>query len=205
MKITRFHIIVAVLCLAACSAPEVLLPRDGRVPAGVNLSGNWQIQPASARDQRRVRDAIRKTDGVADAAVFGRSKPRSSQTSRSSSRNRSSGKVKGGLVYVFLEMGEALKVTQTEDALFISFDRSVVEEYRFGGRRVVNVGEVAAQRVVGWEGDTLVVETLDRNGMKLTERFHLIENDQVLERTIILRSKALEEESIVQLFDRVSN
>ena len=38
--------------------------------------------------------------------------------------------------------------------------------------------------------------------MKLTERFELSANDRVLERTIILRSKSGETETIVQRFDR---
>ena len=192
---------LATLCLVACGSPEILAPRDGTVPAGVNLSGSWQIQAASARDQRRIRDAIRKTDGVDDAVAL----ERPSSTNSRSGRSRNNGKVRGGLVYVFLELGDALKITQTDHGLFVSFDRSVVEEYRFGGSQVVNVGQVQAQRAVGWEGETLIVETLDRNGMKLTERIRLTENDQVLERTIILRSRALEEESVVQRFDRVSD
>jgi hypothetical protein len=191
----------AVLCMVACGSPEILMPRDGTVPTGVNLSGSWQIQDAGACEQRRIRDAIRKTDGVDDDVGLGRP----SSTNSRSGRSRNSGKVEGGLVYVFLELGEALKITQTDHGLFISFDRSVVEEYRFGGSQVVNVGQVQAQRAVGWEGETLIVETLDRNNMKLTERFRLTENGQVLERTIILRSRALEEESVVQRFDRVSN
>ena len=85
------------------------------------------------------------------------------------------------------------------------FDRSIVEEYRFGGSQTVSVGQVVAQRAVGWEDKTLIVESLDRNGMKLTERFRVIGNNQVLERTIILRSKSLEEERVVQLFDRAAN
>lgn len=186
------------LGLVACAAPEVLTPRDGTVPFGVDLSGNWQIQAESARNQRRIREAIRRTDGVADDDMLRRGNSQSS-----SSRN---GQVSGsgGLVYVFLELGEALKITQTDHGLFISFDRSVVEEYRFGGSQVVSVGQVVAQRVVGWEDDTLIVETLDRNRMKLTERFRLIENKQTLERTIVLRSRDMEEETVVQLFDRVT-
>ncbi len=178
------------------------MPRDGAVPVGVNLSGNWNIRTASAREQRRIREAIRRTDGVDDEAIFGRS---GSQSGRSSSRSRGNGQVKGGLVDVFLELGDALKITQTDHGLFISFDRSIVEEYRFGGSQIVSVGQVVAQRAVGWEDKTLIVESLDRNGMKLTERFRVIGNNQVLERTIILRSKSLEEERVVQLFDRAAN
>ncbi len=108
----------------------------------------------------------------------------------------------GGLVYVFLETGKALKVTQTAHALFISFDRSVVEEYRFGESRLISIGQIEAQRVTGWEDTQLVVETLDKNGMKLTERYDLTNGGDTLQRQITFRSKNLEEETIVQEFDR---
>ncbi len=195
------HLLItfSVIFLAACAAPELLAPREGAVPPGASLEGNWHIQPESLRSQRRIREAIRKTDGIADDAIFGSR----NQQDGISSRSRGNGRVKGGLVYVFLELGESLKVSQTEHALFISFDRSVVEEFRFGENRLVSVGQAQAQRVTGWEDNALVVETLDRNRMKLTERFRLIDDGQVLERTIILRSREGEEEIVVQLFDRV--
>lgn len=201
----RLHVAALTLLLCSCSTPEVIEPRGGLVPSGADLSGNWRIQSTSALEQVRVREAIRKTDGVDDDVIFGGGSPQSSQTQRNSSRSRSRGRIKGGLVDVFLELGTALKVTQTRDGLFISFDRSIVEEYRFGENRMINVGAVQAQRVTGWEGQTLVIETLDRNRMKLTEHYRLIENGQVLERTIILRSKVLQEESVTLLFDRVTD
>ena len=201
MSKTNLLVLTTAFVVVACGNPEILAPRDSAVPVTADLSGNWQIQVASARDQRRIREAIRKTDGVDDDAIFGQRKPEGPQGGRSSKRSR----IKGGLVDVFLELGESLKITQTEHGLFISFDRSVVEEYLFGENRMASVGEVQAQRVTGWEGNTLVIETLDRNKMKLTERFRVIENSQVLERTIDFRSKEMEERSVVQLFDRVGS
>jgi hypothetical protein len=202
MNRTSLFAVAVVLILAGCSTPEVLAPRASNVPAGVDLSGNWRIRPGSLLDEQRVREAIRKTDGVDDSEAFGR-KRRQSQRGSARSSNRSNSR--GGLVYVFLELGRSLKVTQTPHGLFISFDRSIVEEYRFGEDRIATIGEIAAQRVTGWEGGTLVIETLDRNDMKLTERFRLTDNNQILERTITLRSKALEEETVIQTFDRVAN
>ncbi len=189
---------LCVLCLllGACATPEVLEPRDGTVPAGTDLSGNWLMREVPPAERRRIREAIRKTDGVDDEAIF---KPKRSVQTRSRNGSRAT---KGGLVYVFLETGKALKVTQTAHAMFISFDRSVVEEFRFGENRVVSVGQIEAQRVTGWDGKQLVVETLDRNGMKLTDRFQLTDGGSTLQRQITLRSKKLEEETIVQEFDR---
>ena len=190
------HILwVSCLLLGACSAPEVLEPRDGTVPAGTDLSGNWLLREIDAADRRRMMQAMRKVDGTANEEVY---KPSRSAQSRSRSRRSTN----GGLVYVFLETGKALKVTQTAHALFISFDRSVVEEYRFGESRLISVGQVEAQRVTGWEDTQLVVETLDKNGMKLTERFDLTNGGDTLKRQITFRSKNREEETIVQEFDR---
>ena len=186
------------LLTGGCAAPEVLEPRTGTVPAGVDLSGDWLIRNNRRGDQQQLRDAIRRTDGLRDDEIFGASsRPSANPSSRTRSRS-----TRGGLVHVFLETGSSLKVTQTEHGLFIAFDRAVVEEFRFGENRIVNVGEVQAQRVTGWEGEQLVVETLDRNEMKLTERYRLADGGAVLEREITFRSSRGETETIVQLFDR---
>src|SRR5690606_34674220 len=108
----------------------------------------------------------------------------------------------GGLVHVFLQHGRQLKITQTQGALFISFDRAVVHEYRFGEQREVRVGPVVAQRVSGWEGESYVVETLDEERMKLTERFRLAAGGERLHRTIVLRARNGESVTIVQEFRR---
>ena len=187
-----------VAVVTGCAPAEVLVPRDGTVPEGVDLSGDWDIRPDTGADQRRVREAIRRTDGLRDDELF--SAPDRQPTTLS--RRSQVGRVKGGLVFVFLETGSHLKLTQTEHGLFISFDRAVVEEFRFGENRIVSVGEVQAQRVTGWEGGQLVVETLDRNRMKLTERFQLLGAGDVLERIITVRSAKGETETIVQLVDR---
>ena len=184
------------LLLGACSTPEILEPRDGTVPAGTDLSGNWVMREVPPAERRRLREAISKTDGVDDSEFFKRQQPAQGR-SRGGSRS-----FKGGLVYVFLETGTALKLTQTPHALFISFDRSVVQEFRFGENRLISIGAVEAQRVTGWDGNQLVVETLGENGMKLTERFQLTDNGKTLRRQITFRSKKLEEETIVQEFDR---
>lgn len=103
---------------------------------------------------------------------------------------------------MFLEAGESLKVTQTEHGLFISFDRSVVEEYRFGEKREISVGPVIADRVSGWEGDTYVIETLDVDGAKLIETYRLFDNGRQLRRTIAIVHNDEEQLAIEQNFDR---
>ena len=76
-----------------------------------------------------------------DKRIIGRTQRRSDQRMKRS--------MPGSLVHVFLEAGKALKITQTADGVFISFDRSIVEEYRFGEKREINVGPVTADRVSG--------------------------------------------------------
>ena len=184
--------------LVGCAAPEVLDPRPGLAPTAINFSGKWLLRSDKERDDERIRKAIRITDGVPDDAVF-----QSSASGTPTGSPSQGSRLKGGLVYIFLETGSSLQITQTLHGLFISFDRAVVEEFRFGEDRLINIGEVEAQRVSGWEDNELVVETLDKNSMKMTERLKLIEQGLALHRTISLRSRAGDVESFVQIFDKV--
>ena len=182
--------------LAGCASREVLIPKSAEAPAPVDFSGRWALRTDADVEQRRLNDAIRRTDGIDSDAILQRADVR--RDGRVLERRDH-----GGLVHVFLEHGRRLKITQTDSALFISFDRAVVEEFRFGENREVSVGPVIADRVSGWEGDAYVVETLDQNGMKLTERFALAENGDTLRRTIVLRARNQDSVTVVQEFDRV--
>jgi hypothetical protein len=106
-------------------------------------------------------------------------------------------------VRVFLEMGTALKVTQTGSGLFFSFDRSVVEEYRFGENREVEVGAITAERVSGWEGRSYVIETLDKDGAKLIESWQLREQGSVLLRSMVIWNRSKKELALEQTFNRI--
>ena len=116
------------------------------------------------------------------------------------SRQRPTG---GTFVHVFLETGQSLKVTQTEYGLFISFDRAVVEEYRFGEKREVSVGPVVADRVSGWDGNTYSIETLDKDGAKMIETYRLHDDGRSLIRTIAIVNDGQMQLDIEQIFDRV--
>jgi hypothetical protein len=195
MRAAQFFGGVFLTLLAACASREVLLQKDPEAPAGVNFSGQWKLRDDAAEQRRRINRAIRETDGAdEDRPIVPQTQPREGDRPR---RNR------GGLVHVFLEYGDRLKITQTADGLFLSFDRAVVEEFRFGENREVRVGPVIANRVSGWEGDDYVVETLDQKGMKLTERLSLERDGSVLRRTIILRGKDMHQQTIFQHFDRL--
>lgn len=189
-------VLLGAALLAGCGAQEVLIPKSGDPPAAVDFSGFWELRTNADLERRRLNDAIRRTDGVDGGVIL---QPADVRRDGYLLERRDH----GGLVHVFLEHGRRLKVTQTDSAIFISFDRAVVEEFRFGENREVSVGPVVAARVSGWEGDAYVVETLDENGMKLTERFELADGGEALRRTIVLRSRNDESETVVQEFDRV--
>ncbi|MBT8077932.1 MAG: hypothetical protein KJO31_05110, partial [Gammaproteobacteria bacterium] len=183
--------VLMAMLAAACAEPEILQPHSATTPAGVDFAGYWTLRADESGNQRRLREAIDRTDGIDNY----RPNSASGRTSRS-------GRAKGGIVQVFLQVGSSLKVTQTPYALFISFDRYVVEEFRFGENRTVNIGAAEAMRVSGWSGNAYVVETLDKSGMKLTERYELSPDADVLYRHITFRSSKREEESLTQIFDR---
>jgi hypothetical protein len=186
-RCVRLAAVIILVVAGACAAPEVLLPLSTTVPDGVDFSGTWKIREAGSADQHRVNQAVRRTDGSSTSGKGRRA---------TSSNNRS------GQVNVFLRMARTFKISQTPYGFFISLDRSVVQELRFGENRQVSVGEIVAQRVSGWEGPVYVVETLDKKGMKLTERYWLNSERNVLHREITFRSRNKKTETMVQLFDR---
>ncbi|MCH7821316.1 MAG: hypothetical protein IIA07_04800 [Proteobacteria bacterium] len=182
------------LAVAGCVAPESLMPKSAQVPAGIDLSGLWQLHDDSMDTVRRIDDA--------ELAAAGGSVPIST---RSSSRDRKSNRASGTLVHVFLETGKSLKITQTTAGLFISFDRAIVEEYRFGENREISVGPVIADRVSGWEGRSYAIETLASDGAKLVESYRLDNGGQLLLRSILIRHKNEIQLSVEQVFDRIAS
>ncbi len=179
------------LLLAACATREVLIPKSSVVPDGVDLSGEWQLSSDSRNTNRELADAEYEAAGGFDDLLGERPQTRRSRRDRRA------------LVHVFLETGERLRITQTDYGLFISFDRAVVEEYGFGEHRQTNVGPVLAERVSGWEGHSYVVETLDREGSKLYERYRLEQSGRVLVRQIIIYDGDDVEMSLEQRYERI--
>ena len=180
----------AAIFIAACVTPEVLEPKSAAVPAGVDFSGRWQLSDTDGETIRRLDDAnpVRAEDVLKDAK-----RARTGQPSKSKP---------GSAVHVFLEAGSRLKVTQTDFAIFVSFDRAIVEEYRYGEHRQVNVGPIAATRVSGWEGSAYVIETLDMDGAKLIEQYRLDDTGARLIRKISLWEKGVRKLEVEQIFER---
>lgn len=106
------------------------------------------------------------------------------------------------LVYAFFVSGKSLKITQTDSGLFLSFDRSVVEEYRFGENREVSIGPANAQRASGWDAGGYIVETLDDDDALLTESYRLQNDRQQLRRTAVIVSRGRELLDLEMLYER---
>jgi len=189
LKTLQLIFAVAILSLAGCGNREILEPRGSRAPPGVDFSGTWVISEKDSDTQSSIRRAIYQTDG---------GKVRESRPRPAHRRGKHS-----GLVDVFLETGRMLKITQTPYGFFISVDRSVVEEFSFGEQRTVSVGKIVAQRVSGWDGNVYVVETLDENGMKLTERFSVEKETAMLRREITFRSRKDKSVTVIQRFNEL--
>lgn len=103
---------------------------------------------------------------------------------------------------MFLEYGTSLKLTQTQYGIFISYDRSVVEEYTFGENREIEIGPIEALRVSGWDGNSFVVETLDQSGTTLFESWHLDDDGSILVRDIRIAKGEKSSFFQQQIFDR---
>jgi hypothetical protein len=202
MRLTQILCLAFTLSLAACAAREVLQPRSGIAPQGADFSGRWHLRKDSATDRGQLKDAINKAAGGNAEIIPLPPQNRRSNGSRAIPPSRTA---RDGLVQVFLQSGDRLKITQTPHGIFISFDRSVVEEFRFGENRTVSVGQIEAQRVSGWDGDRYVVETLDRKGMKLTEELYLSDDRQTLHRLIVFRKADDTEVTMRQAFSRVTD
>jgi len=189
----RFRIfmaaMVAAVLVVACAAKPQLLPRPGGNPAGIDLSGDWELR--GAVDMPLVQE---QTIVIPKRSSYPRG-----ETQLPGRRNQ---RTKGTSAHVFLESGKSLKITQTAYGVFISYDRAVVEEYNFGENRTVSVGPIEAQRVTGWDGPALVVETMDEQGNVLTESWRIDNAGAVLFRDIrIARGDDVKLE-LEQVFDR---
>ena len=195
--------LLGVVLLSGCGSKPVLVSKHAGVPVGVDLSGQWlardgfsadQIPAPGADEGIRIPTTVSQRSGQEQGQG-----QRQGQSARGNSRGGRSG---GASARVFLELGESLKITQTYFGLFISYDRSVVEEYTYGENRTVTIGPIEATRVSGWDGQSFVVETLDDSGTILYEAWHLEEEGKVLIRDIRISKNETDGFVQQQVFDR---
>ncbi len=180
---------LSTLLLVSCAAQLPLLEgKSGAVPDGVDLAGSFRLRVDP--DTRRL---LPQEEGVlVGAEQSRRNRLQNSRIKRNDKRMSAQ---------VFIENGENIKLTQTDYGLFISYDRSIVEEFRFGENRLVAIGPIEAQRVSGWEGSTFVAETMDKAGNVLRETWSLRGADELV-RNIRLTERDKEVFSQQQIFDR---
>ena len=188
---SRLLTVLAVLCflpllLSACGSPPVLESKAAATPAGIDFSGFWQVR--DDRDAKRVS----RGGGAQDIPI---------PTNRTQRSRRGRDRT-GASAQVFLEYGTSLKITQTDYGIFISYDRSVVEEFTFGENRLISIGPIEAMRVSGWEANLFVVETLDDSGTTLYEAWHLENDDAILVRDVRLSKGETITFEHQQTFDR---
>ena len=187
LRVTAVCLLAAVI-LSGCSSKPVLISRNSAIPAGLDLSGHWTLRAGPGSDIKADRDREPQI------------RIPSENTLERPTRSRSS----GPSVQLFLESGTALKITQTGAGIFISFDRSIVEEYTFGENRVVEIGPIEARRVSGWEGRAFVVETLDDQGSIMTETWRLDDGGNTLIRDIAVVRGGKQKSFSRQQFDRAN-
>ena len=197
-QILTFTILIGVVSLSGCGSKPVLVSKHAGVPVGVDLRGQWLVRDASSANRQ---PALGEDEGIRiPTAGSQRSGPAQGQGQSAGGSSRGGG-LGGASVRVFLEFGESLKITQTYFGLFISYDRSVVEEYTYGENRTVTIGPIEATRVSGWDGQSFVVETLDDSATILYETWHLEEAGNVLIRDIRISKGETDDFVRQQLFD----
>jgi len=155
------------------------------VPVGVDLSGRWIVRTDFSNQRFRADSG--------EERLIPSSRPQRSRRQRSPS---------GATVQIFIEFGKSLKITQTNYGIFISYDRSVVEEFTFGENRIVSIGPIEAMRVSGWEENSFVVETVDETGTRLYEAWHLDADKAVLMRDVRISKGEDDTYKLRQIFDR---
>lgn len=166
------------VAIAACAGtgPPRLDSVGDVIPVGVSLEGRWQLRPGAEDVDRRIRRSEYRSSGGKKGAD-------------------------GPSVFVFLRTGNRLKITQTPYALFVSFDRSVVEEYRFREHRPVSVGPIQADRASGWLDGAYVIRTLDGEGALLEERYLPGGGDELV-RTVSIVYRNEKVLSLEQVYER---
>jgi len=193
-RILTFTILLGVVSLSGCGSKPVLVSKHAGVPVGVDLSGQWLVRDASSANRQ---PALGADEGIR-IPTAGSQRSGQGQSTRSHSRG---GGLGGASVSVFIEFGESLKITQTYFGLFISYDRSVVEEYTYGENRIVKIGPIEATRVSGWDGQSFVVETMDDSATILYETWHLEEAGKVLIRDVRISKDETDSFVRQQVFD----
>tara|TARA_B100001063_G_scaffold236146_1_gene255545 strand:- start:1256 stop:1843 length:588 start_codon:yes stop_codon:yes gene_type:complete len=189
-KFFIFYLFFVINILTSCSAPESLSPFNEIQDEHLNIEGIWHFSGKYNESIKLLNKSLSQFmgDRLTNGNIY------------STSKNRSINKFSKYNAHLFIRNAEIIKITHNKFSLFIDFNRSIVEEYNHNRVEKINIGEASAFRSSGWKGITYHIETLDRNGLKVTELFSLSDNGNSLNRKIIYRNEKQEEFVITQSF-----
>ena len=191
------HIFISLILLTACASNEVLNKLPIKAEAEIDISGRWVFVGDYQSNQKKIDKAIDQSSGI----IYRRIKTTGVFTE---TQNASSKKNAWGVSHLFFKNAKILRITQTDYALYIDFNRSIVEEYNFGELKKITIGNVNASRSSGWNGTQYQIDTLDNHGMKITEKYTISDDMNILTRSIVFRDKSLHDTKIIQNFKRES-
>jgi len=191
------HIFISLMLITACSSNEVLNKLSINSEAEINISGRWVFVGDYQSNQKKISKAIDQSSGI----IYRRIK---TTGVFQEVQDKSPKKNAWGVAHLFFKNAKILRITQTDYALYIDFNRSIVEEYDFGELKKITLGNVSASRSSGWNDTQYQIDTLDNYGMKITEKYKISDDSKALTRSIIFRGKNLNDTEIVQNFKRES-
>ena len=178
------------MILISCSTNETLVNFNQDPEEVTNLGGSWEYI-AKLNGQQDLNEAINRIIG-----------PNNKRNIFSSSANQQNKRNSDYVAHLFLRDANRIKITQTRYALYIDFNRSIVEEYKNNRIETIELGEIKVQRSSGWQNGYYLIDTLDDRGMKITETYSLVNQNKNLQRKIILRDKDENEVVIERLYNR---
>ena len=191
-KIFIFYLFFVVNLIMSCSAPESLLPFNEIRDENLSIEGVWHFNNKYNESIRLSNKSLSQFmgDRMTNGNIY------------STSENRPINKFSKYNAHLFIRNAEIIKITHNKFSLFMDFNRSIVEEYNHNRVEKISIGEASAFRSSGWRGETYYIETLDSNGLKITESFNLSNDGNVLNRKIIYRNEKQEELIITQSFSK---
>ncbi len=191
-KIFIFYLFFVVNLIMSCSAPESLLPFNEIRDENLSIEGVWHFNNKYNESIRFSNKSLSQFmgDRMTNGNIY------------STSEKRPINKFSKYNAHLFIRNAEIIKITHNKFSLFMDFNRSIVEEYNHNRVEKISIGEASAFRSSGWKGETYYIETLDSNGLKITESFNLSNDGNVLNRKIIYRNEKQEELIITQSFSK---
>jgi len=116
------------------------------------------------------------------------------------------GRRRGGGVGQLLYAADHLAIDQTGDKMTIqrkgSGGQLTTDEYTFGDKSSVTLGQATAERTTGWKGNVFVIETKAKGGPAKEEDFALDDEGHLIVTTFLSGSRVPKVE-IKRVYDRV--